>query len=72
MSIKIYDSKNKVWLEPMSILFGKDNTIWKITACGIGEDPLTDGYYTYFEKDLIHVAITGDINFNTNLIKDIN
>ena len=45
MDIKIWDSRNSQWLEPMSIYFGKKNTIWKINAVKVGEDPLSNGWY---------------------------
>ena len=44
MNIKIWDNHNKQWLEPMAIFFGKENTIWKVTACKIGENPLNEGW----------------------------
>ena len=47
MGIKIYDSINKQWLEPIAVYFGKDNSIWKITACKIGEDPISDGWFDF-------------------------
>ena len=68
MKIKIWDNHNKQWLEPMSIFFGKDNTIWRITACKEGEDPLSDGWYDLQNKDLESISIIGDISFNTHLL----
>lgn len=68
MDIKIWDDHNKQWLEPMAIYFGKDNTIWKVTACKPGEDPLSDGWYDFVGDDLSMIAITGEFKFNENLL----
>ncbi len=70
MDIKIWDNHNKQWLEPMTICFGKDNVIWKITACVPGQDPLTDGWYDLKGDDLNKIAIVGNINYNTNLLPE--
>lgn len=67
MNIKIWDSKNKQWLEPMAIYFGKDNTIHRIEACEIEADPLSDGWYTFEGDDLKYIAIDGGIEMNTEL-----
>lgn len=68
MDIKIWDSHNQQWLEPMSIFFGKDNIIWRINACKIGEDPLSDGWYDLKGDDLNKIAIIGDIKMNIELL----
>lgn len=68
MNIKIWDNHNKQWLEPISIFFEKDNTIGRVTACKIGEDPLTDGWYDLKGEDLKKIAIVGDFNWNTDLL----
>ena len=68
MNIKIWDNHNKQWLEPISIFFGKNNMIWKIDANKIGEDPLTDGWYSLKGDDLKHIGIVGEINHNIDLI----
>lgn len=68
MEIKIWDSHNKQWLEPIALFFGKDNKVWKVDACKIGDKPLTDGWYTIKDKDLDKIAIIGEINFNNHLI----
>jgi len=70
MNIKIWDSRNKQWLEPMSIYFGKENTIWKIDAVKAGEDPLSDGWYDIQGEDLKKIAVIGDINHNVHLIEN--
>ena len=68
MNIKIWDSVNNQWLEPMAIFFGKENTVWKVTACKIGEDPLSDGWYDLHGDDLKKIAITGSFSWNTHLL----
>lgn len=68
MNIKIYDTTNKQWLEPMCIYFGTGNSIWRVDACIPGENPLEDGWYTLQGEDLSKIAITGDINYNTELL----
>lgn len=68
MSIKIYDSHNKQWLEPIAIFFGKENSIWRITAVKPDESPLDDGWYDLQGDDLNKVAIVGDFQFNNHLI----
>lgn len=67
--IKIWDSHNKQWLEPMSINFGKDGEIWRISAIKKGDDPLSDGWYDLQGKDLNKIAIVGEtINLNSHLL----
>lgn len=68
MNIKIWDNHNKQWLEPISIFFGKDNTIWRVTACKPGENALSDGWYDLQGEDLNKIAITGELNYNTELL----
>jgi len=68
MKIEIWDDHNKQWLEPITIFFGKDNTIWRVTACKVGEDPLSDGWYDLQGEDLKKIAIVGDLNWNLNLL----
>lgn len=68
MNIKIWDNHNQQWLDPMAIFFGKENTIWKVTACKIGEEPLSDGWYDLQGDDLKKIAIVGDFNWNTDLL----
>lgn len=70
MDIKIWDSRNQQWLEPMSIFFGKENTIWKIDAVKVGEDPLSDGWYDIQGEDLKKVAIIGDFEYNVELLSN--
>ena len=70
MGIKIWDSRNQQWLEPMSIFFGKENTIWKIDAVKVGEDPLSDGWYDIQGEDLKKVAIIGDFEYNVELLSN--
>jgi len=65
--IKIWDNHNKQWLEPMSIFFGKDNSIRRVTACKPNEDPLSDERYDLQGKDLDEIAIIGDLNMNEEL-----
>lgn len=36
----------------MAIFFGKENTIWKVTACTIDAEPLSDGWYDLQGDDL--------------------
>ena len=71
MNIKIWDNHNQQWLEPMAIFFGKDNTVWKVTACKIGEDPLSDGWYDLQGDDLKKIAIVGDFNWNVDLLPSV-
>ena len=52
----------------MAIFFGKDNTVWKVTACKIGEEPLSDGWYDLQGDDLKKIAIVGDFNWNLDLL----
>lgn len=68
MDIKIWDSRNRQWLKPMAIYFGKENTIWKIDAIKPGTDPLSDGWYDIQGEDLKKVAIIGDFEYNTELL----
>lgn len=68
MSVKIWDSHNRQWLEPMAIFFDKENTIRRLTACKTGSDPISDGWYDLQGEDLKKVAIVGDFNWNTNLL----
>lgn len=68
MNIKIWDNHNQQWLEPMAIFFGKGNTVWKVTACKIGEDPLSDGWYDLQGDDLKKIAVVGDFNWNVDLL----
>jgi hypothetical protein len=68
MSIKIWDSHNQQWLEPMAIYFGKDNSIWKIDAVKPGDDPLTDGWYDLRGEDLKKISIIGEIKHNESLL----
>lgn len=68
MKITIWDNHNKQWLEPMAIFFDKNNNIWKVDACKIGDEPLVDGWYSLKDKDLEKIAIIGEINFNNHLI----
>lgn len=68
MNIRIWDSHNEQWLEPVSIFFGKESTIWRVTACKEGEDPLTDGWYDLQGEDLEKISIVGDISFNAHLL----
>jgi hypothetical protein len=70
MDIKIWDSRNRQWLEPMAIYFGKENTIWKIDAVKVGEDPLSDGWYDIQGEDLKKIAVIGDINHNVHLVEN--
>ena len=70
MDIKIWDSRNSQWLEPMSIYFGKKNTIWKINAVKVGEDPLSNGWYDIQGEDLKKVAIIGDFEYNVELLSN--
>jgi hypothetical protein len=70
MDIKIWDSRNRQWLEPMSIYFGKENTIWKIDAVKAGEDPLSDGWYDIQGEDLKKIAVIGDIKHNVHLVEN--
>ena len=70
MDIKIWDSRNQQWLEPMSIFFGKENTIWKIDAVKVGDDPLSDGWYDIQGEDLKKVAIIGDFEYNIELLSN--
>ena len=69
MNIKIWDSVNKQWLEPMAIFFGKDNTVWKVDAVIPGDDPISDGWYSLQGNDLNKIAIIGDIEYNKHLIE---
>ena len=68
IDIKIYDNKNKQWLEPMSIIFGNEGDICEVRACIPGADPISDGWYTIKGKDLKHIAIKGDIYYNGKLL----
>ena len=68
MNVKIWDNSNKQWLEPMVIFFGKGNSIWKVQAVVPGEDPLSDGWYDLTGNDLQEISITGDIEFNPELL----
>lgn len=70
MDVKIWDDHNKQWLEPIAIFFGKDNTVWRITACKPNEDALTDGWYELADEDLKQIAIIGSINHNIELIPE--
>jgi len=60
--IKIWDSHNKQWLEPMAIFFDKKGEIWRIDAVKPGEDPLSDGWYDLQGKDLKKITITGSFD----------
>ena len=68
MAMKIWDAWNKQWLEVMAIYFGKDGSIWKIDACDIGSDPLSDGWYDLQGVDLDYIAIDENLRINTHLI----
>lgn len=52
LEFKIWDKYNKQWLEPMALFFGKENSIWKVSAKKPNEDALSDGWYDLVEKDL--------------------
>lgn len=70
--IQIWDNHNKQWLEPMTIFFARDNSISRIDACKPGDVPLDNGWYKLEGKDLEKIAITGQINYNSNLLpKDL-
>lgn len=70
--IKIWDNHNKQWLEPMAIFFGKDNSICRIEALKPGDVPLDNGWYKLEGKDLKKIAITGQLNYNSELLpKDL-
>jgi hypothetical protein len=70
--IQIWDNHNKQWLEPMVIFFARDNSISRIDACKPGDVPLDNGWYKLEGKDLEKIAITGQINYNSNLLpKDL-
>ena len=66
--IKIWDSSNKQWLEPMAIYFGNDNSIWKVAAKISGEDAISDGWYDFEGDDLKQVTIMGSVMHNIELI----
>lgn len=66
--IRIWDSHNNQWLEPMTIYFGKDNVIWKVAAIIKDEDPLSDGWYDLEGDDLEKIAIVGGFNYNEHLV----
>lgn len=68
MNLKIWDSHNKQWLEPMAIYFGQDNQIWKVDAMVPGTNPLSDGWYDLRGDDLKKISITGDIMLNPKLM----
>ena len=57
MEIKIWDTHNKQWLEPMTLSYGKNNNIVKITACIVGSDPIVDGWYNIENKDLQKIVM---------------
>ena len=65
--LKIWDNKNKQWLEPMAIYF-KDNEIYRITACKPNTEVFSEGWYVIEGRDLKKVAVTGEVNFNTKLL----
>lgn len=68
MSLRIWDNVGKKWLEPMAIYFGKDGRIDRITACDVGADPLTQGWYVKEGAALNKIAIVGSIDYNKHLI----
>lgn len=66
--MKVWDNSNKQWLEPIAIFFGKENIVWRVEACIPGEDPLTDGWYTFVGDDLTKISISGSITHNPELM----
>ena len=68
MKIKIWDNYRKLWLSPMAILFGYNDEIERVEAHEPNTDPHSHGWYVFTGKDLQHVAIEGDIDFNIHLL----
>lgn len=66
--MKIYNSLNKEWLEPIAIFFGKGDLIYRILANKIGENALDDGWYDIQGDLLNHIAICGEIELNNHLL----
>jgi len=69
--LKIWDSHNSQWLEPIAIYFGKDGVICRVTACKPGDDPLSDGWYNLKGDDLKKIAIIGELKMNKELLPKI-
>jgi hypothetical protein len=68
--VRIWNSVEGEWLEPMSLLFDSDNNLYLVTAIRVGDDPIGDGWYTIEGDDLEKIAIIGDINHNVGLLPD--
>lgn len=69
MKVKIWDGNNNQWLEPVVIFFGEGgDMIWKITARKPDSDIFADGWFDFAGETLKKVAITGDVNWNTEII----
>lgn len=69
MNIKIYYTITQEWLEPISIHFGTGNCIWMVKACEIGANLLEgDGWFEFMGENLKHISISGDINYNIELM----
>ena len=62
------DNHNNQWLEPIAIYLDKDNVICRVTACKLGDEPLSDGWYDLQGDDLNKIAIIGDFKFNIDLL----
>ena len=68
MNVKIWDNYNKQWLEPMMICFRRDGVVSKVSACVVGADPISDGWFDIQGEDLRQIAITGEVSFNAYLL----
>lgn len=44
MNILIVDKFNKQILQTLSVFYNSEGGVWKVHACKIGDDPLTDGW----------------------------
>lgn len=68
LGIRIWDSHNLQWLEPISISFNNKNEIARVCACMPNADILKDGWYDLKGDDLNKIAIVGDISMNVELV----
>lgn len=64
---RVWNSVDKVWLSLMSLSFGPQGQLTHVQAMPEGQTDPFKGFYTFEGKDLKKIAVTGQIDFNTDL-----